>query len=240
MTASSLIVGTIIFLICAVLIVIVFAVFKGPSTSQGSSTIAVILLIVSIIIIISAFIAYYTGVFNKYKGDVDNLKLKYDYLTYYEPVNIISSATNDISSNNASFDSIATEFEELYTLAVANLIKNKTRAEVALSNARLQHDTKVLLNYDFSVPCLKLAEFIKKNDMIIRANDESAIRLMLNSLSSLGVDSSSYYFNIYEGTQKVDQVHITVVIAVYIRFYEQYPTDAQICIRNGICLGWGS
>lgn len=241
MNPWTLIGATTIFLIIAVIIAIVFVVIKGtsgePQQFQGPSTLAGVMLIISIVVIIAAFIAYFNGAFNRYKTTPEDLKIKYDYLAYYEPVGLIQGATPATynESSKKAFDSISREFKTLYTTAASALIKNKNRVETAISNVRLTRDTKVLSNYDFSVPCVRLVDFMKKNDAIIRANDELTVRLMIDSLASLGVNASLYFFDLYDGNKKVDRIHITVIIGIYIKFNEQYPTIAASCIKNGIC-----
>lgn len=242
MSPWTLIGVTTLFLIIAVIISVVFVVWKGRESAesqmlQGPSMLAGVLLIISIVVIIAAFIAYFKGAFNRYKTTSEDLKLKYDYLAYYEPVGLIQGATPATynETSKAVFDTISPEFKSLYVAAASALIQNKKRVEVALSNVRLKKDTKVLSNYDFSVPCVKLVTFMKKNEAIIKANGELTIRLMVDSLASLGVNSSLYFFDIYDGTKVVDKVHITVIIGIYIKFLEQYPTLASGCISNGIC-----
>lgn len=241
MNPWTLIGATTIFLIVAVIIAVVFVVIKGTRGEaqqvQGPSMLAGVMLIVSIVIIIAAFVAYFNGVFNKYKTTPEDLKLKYDYLAYYQPVGLIQGATPATYSESSklAFDSISTEFKSLYMTAASALIKNKTRVETALSNVRLIHDPKVLSNYDFTIPCLKLADFMKKNDSVIQANSELTVRLMIDSLASLGVNSSFYFFDIYDGNKKVDRIHITVIVGIYLQYYDKYPTIVASCIKNGIC-----
>lgn len=232
--------ATTVFLVIAVIIAIVFVVMKAGSVSSaeaGPSTLAGVMIIITIVVVIGAFAAYFNGAFNKYKTTPDALTIKYDYLAFYEPVGILKGVTpatyND--SSKAKFDSIAPQFKTMYKTAVLSLLQNKPRVETALSNVYLEQDTKVLTNYNFSVPCVKLATFMLDNIDVIMENDEVVIRSMIEVESSLGVESSSFEFAINDGTVLVKKINIKVIPGIYMRFVQAYPSLASACIKNNLC-----
>lgn len=241
MNSWWLIGGTTVFLIIAVLVSVAFVIRSGVSDStavynSGGVRLAGLLLIICIVIIIAAFIAYFNGFFNRYKTTPESLRLKYDYLTYYEPVKLMSGlspASNLVGVN--AFTSITNDLQTLFTQAASVLIKNKDRVEVALGNVSLTGQTKVLANYDFSLSCLKFATFLLNNDAVLRANQNAALKLMSDSAQQLGVDPMTYTFNVSDGKQIVNRVNILTVIGLYVIFVQQYPTIAETCIKNNAC-----
>jgi membrane protein YdbS with pleckstrin-like domain len=83
--------GTTVFLVIAVIISVIFVVMRSGDTMTGPSVATVAMLVLSIIIIMAAFFCYFNGYFNQYKTNKEDLTIKYDYLEYNRPVNMINS-----------------------------------------------------------------------------------------------------------------------------------------------------
>lgn len=240
MNSWWLIGGTTVFLICAVMASVIFVIKSGVSGSNevyssGGVRLAGVLLVVCVVVIVAAFIAYFNGFFNRYKTTQDRLRLKYDYLTYYEPVKLINGLSPAGVVSPTTFASISDELKTLFTNATSVLIQNKQRVEIALGNVSLTGDTQILSNYDFSLPCVKLGTFIIQNEALLRANQNAVMKLLSDALQDLGIDPNTYRFNISDGKQVTDQMDILVVIGLYVIFVQQYPSTAQTCIKNNAC-----
>lgn len=231
--------GTIVFLIVAVIIALVSTVRTQPSAdgNNGPAIFAGILLVICVVLIFAVFIAYFNGYFNRFRTTPQRMSIKYDYLTHYQPVQVMKGLTpaTEKDTSFTQFQNITPEFKTLLKAASIALVDNKSRVEIALGNVRLSSDTKVLSDYDFSLPCVKLAQFMKDNMQILENNDEAAMRVMLDTLSSISGDATRFNFVVSTGDSKPIIVNILVVFGIYMIFMDKYPAIAQYCLKYNKC-----
>lgn len=227
-----------------IIVSLVFAIKKGGGTTSpqngGPSIFASVLLVVSVAVIVGIFIMYFNGYFNKFKTSHDRMAIKYDYLVYHNPVDILPSVmpapaaqTLTLSSNKAvAFQQLATQYKALFLDAVKALLMNKTRVEAALTNVSLTQDSKVLTNYDFSTPVVKFAYFTIQNQDVIAVNQQNAQILLNEVLDSLSKDKNVFTFIVNKGTPAQQNTHIYAVIATYTLFVKTYPKYVQQCLAE--------
>jgi hypothetical protein len=233
--------GTVVFLIVAVVIALIFVVRAQPSPNGGDNNgpaiFAGILLVLCVFTILGVFIAYFNGYFNKFRTTPQRMSIKYDYLTHYQPVQIIKGLTpaTEKDTSITQFQNITPDFKVVLRDAAILLSNNKSRVEIALGNVQLTRDTKVLSDYDFSVSCVKLAQFMKNNDSILKANEQAAMRVVLDVLSSISGDATRFNFVVSTGDNDIQTINILTVFGLYLIFIDKYPAIADYCINNNKC-----
>lgn len=230
--------ATLTFLIIAVIVAIAFVITSGMDRnspgSNATSTLAGVLLVISIVIIIAAFYMYFNGNFNQYKTTQDRLTLKYDYLTYYEPVQIMKGFTpaTAASTLKRKWDDITPMFKSHFKKAIVALLQNKQRVETALENVKARQDVVVLSNYDFSVPCVVFCNFFKENREIMVGNQGLVTMTMIDMLPEIDANSQAFLFNLKGSNEKLNIFH---VLGLYEVFVEKYPDYTRHCISKNSC-----
>lgn len=232
---------TMAFLIVSVIMCMVYLIFKGTikteSTSSGS-VIGVILIVVAILIIFILFMCHFYGVFNKVKVDPKRLSLKYDYLVQHEPVDILKPLTPQYSLlYQEEMVNLLPQFRDILKEALQALTQDKRRVEKALANVFITQDVRVLSNYAFSYPVVRLADFMNKHEKTIMKTDIIFSNAIITELREFNAasDAKLYIYEIDIGKSVKSQVHITTVIGLFYVFVQRYPKITEQCLINKAC-----
>ena len=243
--------GTVVLIIVAVAICIIGVIKNwkvGGAYGNGAPmALGAAMLIACVIVIIGIFIAYFNGIFNRYKTSQDRMAFKYDYMMQYPPVKTMYSLTpsGKVKDPRNAMDFLLEKLPLLKSnireaiLAITKDTQTKSRVERALTNVALNNDTKVLADYDFSLAPIKLALYLHDNADIAKQYHEEITRLFISTIDELKIDRKKYIYMITmpSGTRSnilSNQVDIMGVINTYSYFVIAYPKLARSCAdRNG-------
>ncbi len=243
--------GTVILLIIAVVICII-SIIKNKLGVVGPESGAVMglgasMLIATVVVILGIFIAYFNGVFNSFKTSQDRMTFKYDEMMHYPPVKPINSISpaSKASVGQSTMDKLH-ELMPLLKTHVTEAIKaitkdtaTKARVERALSNVALNNDTRILADYDFSLPAIKLAVYLQEREKLAKQYKDEITQVFVKAIEDLKIDRQKYVYtvDIPGGTRSSllsEQVDILGVINIYSYFAVAHSKLAKTCVeRNG-------
>jgi hypothetical protein len=243
--------GTVLLLIVAVAICIIGIIKNwkvGGSYGNGAPmALGASMLIACVVVIIGIFIAYFNGIFNRYKTSQDRMAFKYDYMMQYPPVKTMYSLTpsGKVKDTRNAMDFLIEKMPLLKSsireaiVAITKDNQTKARVERALTNVALNNDTKVLADYDFSLPCIKLALYLYENEKIAKQYPNEITQLYITTIEDLKIDRQKYVYTVdlpngSRNKMLSNQVDILGALNTYSYFVVAYPKLAKTCVdRNG-------